>query len=140
MGNIVELREMSNDQLEEKIEDLRAEAFNLRFQVAGRRLQNTARVKEVRRDIAQIMSVLRNRQVAIDIASSQPDIANVLRDQEWTADARFVYEDSAYAVNFDVDGSEVATAQVDINKKQPRTRRERALKGRPKQIVSFDVK
>ncbi len=140
MGNIVELREMSNADLEEKLEGLREEAFNLRFQVAGRRLQNTARVKVVRRDVAQILSVLRNRQVAIDTAASHPDVANALKGKEWNADARFIYEDSAYSVNFDEDGSELATVMVDLNKKQPRTRRERAKLGRPKQIVNYDVK
>jgi large subunit ribosomal protein L29 len=51
-----ELRELSPDQLEDRLRELREELFNLRFQYATRQLTNTARVREVRRDIARVLT------------------------------------------------------------------------------------
>ena len=53
-----ELKELSADALSEKLEQLTQEAFNLRFQQATSQLENTARVRQVRRDIARIKTVL----------------------------------------------------------------------------------
>ncbi|MEJ2751222.1 MAG: 50S ribosomal protein L29, partial [Chloroflexota bacterium] len=47
MANIVEIREMSDDKLTQKIEDAREELFNLRFQKAFAQLDNHARLKKV---------------------------------------------------------------------------------------------
>ena len=52
-----ELRAMSLDQLQEKLGDLKKEQFNLRFQRATGQLENTSRVRTVRRDIARIKTV-----------------------------------------------------------------------------------
>jgi large subunit ribosomal protein L29 len=52
-----EVRTMSPDQLEEKLNELKKEQFNLRFQRATGQLENTSRVREVRRDIARIKTV-----------------------------------------------------------------------------------
>jgi len=57
-----ELRTRSEDELKESLLGLRKEAFNLRFQRASGQLENTARIREVRRDIARIKTVLRQRQ------------------------------------------------------------------------------
>lgn len=51
-----ELRDLNAEQLEEQLRSSREELFNLRFQYATRQLTNTARVKEVRRDIARILT------------------------------------------------------------------------------------
>ena len=51
-----ELRELSGEQLEDRLRELREELFNLRFQYATRQLTNTARIKEVRRDIARVLT------------------------------------------------------------------------------------
>ena len=53
-----ELRGKTQDQLKEQLLDLKKEQFNLRFQQASGQLENTARVREVRRDIARIKTVL----------------------------------------------------------------------------------
>ena len=53
-----ELRGKTPDQLKEQLLDLKKEQFNLRFQQATGQLENTARVREVRRDIARIKTVL----------------------------------------------------------------------------------
>jgi large subunit ribosomal protein L29 len=51
-----ELRDLSTEQLEDRLRELREELFNLRFQYATRQLTNTARIKEVRRDIARVLT------------------------------------------------------------------------------------
>jgi large subunit ribosomal protein L29 len=57
-----ELRTKSEDELKDSLLGLRKEAFNLRFQRASGQLENTARIREVRRDIARIKTVLHQRQ------------------------------------------------------------------------------
>jgi large subunit ribosomal protein L29 len=52
-----ELRTMSPDQLDEQLANLKKEQFNLRFQRATGQLENTSRVRAVRRDIARIKTV-----------------------------------------------------------------------------------
>jgi large subunit ribosomal protein L29 len=53
-----ELRGRTGDQLREQLLDLKKEQFNLRFQKASGQLENTARVRQVRRDIARIKTLL----------------------------------------------------------------------------------
>lgn len=57
-----DLRTKSEDELKDSLLGLRKEAFNLRFQRASGQLENTARIREVRRDIARIKTILRQRQ------------------------------------------------------------------------------
>ena len=66
-----EVRELSTDDLNEKLSEARAELFNLRFQMATSQLDNTARVKTVKKDIARIRTELRAREInaAADAAS-----------------------------------------------------------------------
>ena len=56
-----DVRLKTPDQLTGELGDLRKEAFNLRFQRASGQLENTARVKAVRRDIAKILTILGER-------------------------------------------------------------------------------
>jgi large subunit ribosomal protein L29 len=51
-----ELRALTEDDIARHVEELRQELFNLRFQYATRRLTNTARIREVRRDIARLLT------------------------------------------------------------------------------------
>ena len=60
-----ELRGKSKDELGDQLLDLRKEQFNLRFQKVSGQLENTARVRQVRRDIARIKSVLNRMQIEI---------------------------------------------------------------------------
>ena len=140
MANIVELREMSDDKLEEMVENAREEMFNLRFQQATAQLDNHARVKIVRRDIAQVETVLHMRKLAIETAATEPTIAAVLSDKEWRANAHFDYEDSAWQVEFsDEDGNDVASALVNLNKKRSQARKRRATNGPLQLVVSYEV-
>jgi large subunit ribosomal protein L29 len=52
-----DLRQMSADELGEKLIELKKEQFNLRFQAASGQLANTARVREVRRTVARIKTI-----------------------------------------------------------------------------------
>ena len=54
----------TDDELKEQLLDLRKEAFNLRFQAASGQLENTARVRQVRRDISRTKTILGERNVA----------------------------------------------------------------------------
>jgi large subunit ribosomal protein L29 len=54
--NIKEILEMSVDQREEKILELKKELLNLRFQLATGTLENTAEIKQVKKDIARLMT------------------------------------------------------------------------------------
>lgn len=56
-----DVRQKTDDELAEQLIDLRKEAFNLRFQRASGQLENTGRVREVRRDIARIKTVMNQR-------------------------------------------------------------------------------
>jgi large subunit ribosomal protein L29 len=53
-----ELRDLDREQLEAKLRELHEEMFNLRFQVATHQLTNTARVRQVRRDVARVNTAL----------------------------------------------------------------------------------
>jgi large subunit ribosomal protein L29 len=55
---VADVRSMSTDQLGDELASLKKEQFNLRFQRATGQLENTARVREVRRDIARIKTLL----------------------------------------------------------------------------------
>ena len=59
-----DVRQKSDDELTEQLIDLRKEAFNLRFQRASGQLENIGRVREVRRDIARIKTILNQRVAA----------------------------------------------------------------------------
>lgn len=59
--NAKELREMKDAELKERLEELAAEGMKLRFQKATMQLTNTARVGQVRREIARIKTVLAER-------------------------------------------------------------------------------
>lgn len=60
----VEIRALSADDLQSKLKEARAELFNLRFQMATGQLDNTARVKEVKKDIARIQTEMRAREIS----------------------------------------------------------------------------
>jgi large subunit ribosomal protein L29 len=62
---ISKVRDMSDAELMLNMENLRRELLNLRFQLATRQLKNTARVKEVRHDIAKILTVEHERSIGL---------------------------------------------------------------------------
>ena len=61
MAKLGELKTQTSDQLSDRLLDLKKEQFNLRFQRASGQLENTARVRQVRREIATIRTLLGER-------------------------------------------------------------------------------
>jgi len=59
-----EILELSSDELVDRLAEARRELFNLRFQLATGQLDNTARMGQVRKDIARVLTVLRDREIA----------------------------------------------------------------------------
>ena len=59
-----QVRGMTLDQLNDELVKLKKEQFNLRFQAASGQLENTARVREIRRDIARIQTITRQKNAA----------------------------------------------------------------------------
>ena len=59
-----EIRELSAEDLQVKLKEAKAELFNLRFQMATSQLDNTARVKQVKKGIARIMTEMRARELS----------------------------------------------------------------------------
>ncbi len=59
---VAEVRELDVTQLEQRLADSRRELFNLRFQHATGQLENTGQIKEVRKNIARILTVLNQKQ------------------------------------------------------------------------------
>ncbi len=57
-----DIRAMTDDQLKDELVKLKKEQFNLRFQGATGQLENTSRVRQVRRDIARIQTIARVKQ------------------------------------------------------------------------------
>lgn len=61
-----EIRNMTNAEIEQQIKELKEELFNLRFQLATGQLENTARIREVRKLIARAKTILRERELGIE--------------------------------------------------------------------------
>ena len=62
--NANELRDKTPDQLREDLTNLKKEAFNLRFQQATGQLENTARMRSVKRDAARVLTILNEKAAA----------------------------------------------------------------------------
>lgn len=65
-----EIRDLTLDQLDDELIKLKKEQFNLRFQAATGQLENTARARQVRRDIARIKTIRREKRAALGTAES----------------------------------------------------------------------
>uniref|UniRef100_A0A832LX32 Large ribosomal subunit protein uL29 n=1 Tax=Caldimicrobium thiodismutans TaxID=1653476 RepID=A0A832LX32_9BACT len=61
-----ELRELSLPELKEKLKSLREELFNLRFQKSIHRLENPMKIRLLRRDIARVLTVIREKELKIN--------------------------------------------------------------------------
>ena len=63
-----EIREMTSEELNQKLTDLKAELFNLRFQLAINQLDNPMRISAVKKDIARVKTVIRENELSADNA------------------------------------------------------------------------
>ncbi|NLW08806.1 MAG: 50S ribosomal protein L29 [Firmicutes bacterium] len=66
-----ELRELTLEELQKKADDLKAELFNLRFQLATGQLDNYRRIRMVRKDLARVKTVLWEREAQIETNRKQ---------------------------------------------------------------------
>ncbi len=57
------LRDLAHDELVEKLDEAKEELFNLRFQLATNQLDNSARIKAVKKEIARINTVIREQEI-----------------------------------------------------------------------------
>ena len=67
MAKATDLREMTDDELEHELAERRQELFNLRFQAATGAVENTARLKHAKREIARILTIRHERQAGLEI-------------------------------------------------------------------------
>lgn len=58
-----DLRELTADELQDKLAETKAELFNLRFQLATNQLDDASRIREVRKDVARILTVIREQEI-----------------------------------------------------------------------------
>lgn len=68
-----ELRDLTDAELRGRLDELHREQFNLRFQLATRQLANYRRIPAVKRDIARINTILRERQLAAEYARASAE-------------------------------------------------------------------
>jgi large subunit ribosomal protein L29 len=61
-----EIRELTTAEIEQQVKSLKEELFNLRFQLATGQLENTARIREVRKAIARMKTVVREREISVN--------------------------------------------------------------------------
>ena len=66
-----ELRHLDEESLEEKLREAKEELFNLRVQMATGQLDNNRRLQTVRRDIARIYTIMRERELGLSVAPSE---------------------------------------------------------------------
>ena len=69
--SIADLRELTNEELLESLAEAKEERFNLRFQVATNQLDNTARLRTVKKEIARIRTVMRERELSAGVAAGE---------------------------------------------------------------------
>ena len=63
MMQVKEVRELNNEQLAEKLVELKKDLFNLRLQHATNQLENPVRIAEVKKDIARVKTIIREQQL-----------------------------------------------------------------------------
>ena len=66
-----EIRDLADEELVSRLGEAKEELFNLRFQVATGQLDNNRRLQHVRRDIARIYTVMRERELGLSVAPSE---------------------------------------------------------------------
>lgn len=61
-----EIRELTTAEIEQNVKTMKEELFNLRFQLATGQLENTARIKSVKTNIARLKTVVREREISVN--------------------------------------------------------------------------
>jgi len=95
MPEALELRLLDDEELENRLAEYRRELMNLRFQLATGQLDNVARIPQVRRDVARVLTLLRER----DIDEVEADLAAAERAPVLLEDARRRADEAAAAAS-----------------------------------------
>jgi large subunit ribosomal protein L29 len=89
MPNASELRELDDEELEGRLTEYRREMLNLRFQLATGQLDNVVRLSVVRKDVARVLTILRDREIALaegrdagPVPSTRPSRRRAVEDIE----------------------------------------------------------
>lgn len=93
MAQVIELRQLDDEELENRLAEYRRELMNLRFQLATGQLDNVSRIPQVRRDVARVLTLLRER----DIDEVEADLATAERAPGLLEDARRRSDEAAAA-------------------------------------------
>jgi len=78
-------RELTREELERNVRDLRQELFNLRFRVSSQKLDNPLKIRELRREIARILTIMREEDMGI---SRLPGTGEVAGGEQEARDAK----------------------------------------------------
>jgi large subunit ribosomal protein L29 len=71
VANVQELRDLGDQELVERLESDKEELFNLRFQLATGQIDNPMRIKDVRHEIARILTIVRERELEAEAAEDE---------------------------------------------------------------------
>jgi large subunit ribosomal protein L29 len=69
--NLAEIRALKTKEIRAKVDDLKEELFNLRFQLVAGQLQDVSRPKRVKRDLARLLTILRERELAAELVKKE---------------------------------------------------------------------
>jgi len=109
----VELRELPDDELLARLEELKEELFNLRFQGATGQLDNPMRVKQVRHDVARVLTVLRERHLEEELETQIAAADRVSLEDRRAAIASGELKGVALGELAEVPGDDVAEEEVE---------------------------
>lgn len=125
MATATDLVFLDDDELEQRLHDARRELFNLRFQLATGQLDNTARLQRVRRDIARLLTILREREIEEAEGTYEPPseeqraLARIHLEAEAAKEAEATKEvdagDDVPALDDEDAGSEIADDLADVD-------------------------
>ena len=88
MAKITEIRDLPDDALIDRLESDKEELFNLRFQLATGQLDNPMRIKQVRHDVARVLTILREREIELHEGSQEHEEAIQKADAEALREGR----------------------------------------------------
>jgi large subunit ribosomal protein L29 len=71
VSTAAELREVPDDELRQKLAEGKEELFNLRFQIVTGQLDDPRRIKQVKREIARVLTVMREREIALTTSDAE---------------------------------------------------------------------
>jgi large subunit ribosomal protein L29 len=81
VAKVREIRDLGEVELLEKLESLKEELFNLRFQLATGQLDNPMRIKQARHEVARILTVLREREIEAELGDLESVAAKAEEDR-----------------------------------------------------------